>query len=575
MKYSPLPLALPWLCLLVCSTVFAQDKPGPPQDSSGPREITIRSGPYKPPSATFAVESNLVELRVTVRDPKGHTVSGLTASDFEVLDDGKPRHPAFFSEEKSADFYAAHSTPSDGSASHPESPATSARESAEPQRSIALFIDDSHGGMNALERSKRAAAKFISSGMRAADRVALFTDSGAITVDFTSDREALLAALHRLIWRTQLGYHPFSIWPSITAYQAYVIANSLDSKAKEAAVAQAVESNCGSPDKTACTRDQENFIQDLAISVWAQLRYESSTALAVLRIAVQRLAAEPGERILVMLSPGFPTGDMPKEVSAILDTALRARIVINSIDSEGIVTPDEYPEGNRVDYAVRQLVLPELMSSAAAATGGQFITNNNDILGSIDIITSVPAESYLIGFEPTTHPDEQFHTLKVRLTMAGDYKVQARTGYFYSARENEGSGAQQRMNHEAFSHDQISQIPVAIRVLPGAAGTGPPKILVTISVDAGRLKFAQRDGRHVQQLTFLTLLEDCMGNLIAGKEAVMDLYLKPDTLAKLKAEGLHATLTFPAPKAPYQVREVVREVVQDHMATANASTDCR
>ena len=45
--------------------------------------------PPAPPSVTFQVEVNYVDVDVVVTDEKGNFVSGLTREDFEVLEDGK------------------------------------------------------------------------------------------------------------------------------------------------------------------------------------------------------------------------------------------------------------------------------------------------------------------------------------------------------------------------------------------------------------------------------------------------------------------------------------------------------
>jgi len=56
------------------------------------------------------------------------------------------------------------------------------------------------------------------------------------------------------------------------------------------------------------------------------------------------------------------------------------------------------------------------------------------------------------------------------------------------------------------------------------------------------------------------------GNFISGKQAVMDLRVRPEKLASMQATGIHLVASFPLPKGNYEVREVVRELVQNHMA---------
>ena len=57
----------------------------------------------------------------------------------------------------------------------------------------------------------------------------------------------------------------------------------------------------------------------------------------VLGVIIKHLAPEPGVRILVMVSPGFPTPEMDRNKNAVIDAAVRARIVVNTLDSEGLV----------------------------------------------------------------------------------------------------------------------------------------------------------------------------------------------------------------------------------------------
>src|SRR5205814_2124343 len=51
----------------------------------------LASGQNQPPAATFRSSVDLVRLTAVVRDRKGRFVQDLSARDFEVLDDGRPR----------------------------------------------------------------------------------------------------------------------------------------------------------------------------------------------------------------------------------------------------------------------------------------------------------------------------------------------------------------------------------------------------------------------------------------------------------------------------------------------------
>jgi hypothetical protein len=50
-----------------------------------------------PPPLRLTVQTQLVQLDAVVRDSHGRTIPGLTQSDFDVFDEGKPRPIAVFS----------------------------------------------------------------------------------------------------------------------------------------------------------------------------------------------------------------------------------------------------------------------------------------------------------------------------------------------------------------------------------------------------------------------------------------------------------------------------------------------
>jgi len=528
----------------------------PAGQAAQPGEVRIRYGLYAPEPPVISVEANLVELAVTVRDGHGQATGGFSASDFQVLDNGKPRPISFFSELKAP-------PPSAATKSAAAAPASSvAPASAQPARSIALFVDDTHINLFGLGKAKAAAQKFVEN-MLPADRVALYTGSASVTVDFTASQHALLAGIAALRVHPQRGDRGFTVCPVLSGYEAYAIARHADEALKRAKVQEAIACNCLSPDP-ACIAEQPAYVQTLAETVWNQLNYQSTTALDVLGVVIRQLARMPGSRILAMLSPGFPTGGLEQRASAVLDAALRARVTINAIDSEGLTTR----------FGPRQQIVTPFLVEAAAATGGQFLENTNDITGGFLELTTPPRVSYLLGFSPEKAPDGTYHRLAVKLPNRAGLHVETRAGYFAAAPQRLET-ARQRIDRAMLSADAIGDVPATVRVSAGAEKNGRYTITVLTAIDARRLKFSRQSNRNLQELTFATVLEDARGNYIAGKLAVMDLLLSRASLDDFESKGIKATLSFTAPKGSYQVREVVREVVENRLAAATTPIDLR
>ena len=499
---------------------------------TAPEEVRIASAIYSPPPLTLSTQANLVELAVTVRDSKDRAVGGLLKDDFEVFDGGTRQTITVFD-------------------------ANAAAHAASPARTLALFFDDTHAGAPALQKARDAAARFVAYEMQPGDHAGVFTTSGVETVDFTGDREALAAALARIRPHGN-GARPGLTCPVLGEFEAYAIAHNFDPAIKARAVMQAIACNCPqSGDDPECPARQPAVVQNLAEILWDTYRVPSATALRVLEIVVRHLARAPGRRVLLLLSPGLLMDRMEKQSSAIVDAALRAQIVIHGIDAAGLGFAGS-----------RQLVLEEAMSNLSAATGGRLVHNSNDLFTAIQTAAADPESSYLLGFSPTRAPDDAWHPLKVRLTTRGAHHVEARPGYFAAAARKDS--VQQRLDRIAAAHGTLTEFPATVAITHGPVQTGAFPIRIEIHVDAGALQFPTQQGRAVQQLTFVTVLEDASGAYVTGRQAVMDLALTPAKLAELKRDGIKARLTFHAPTGRYRLRSVVREAAGNRIAATTS-----
>ncbi len=259
--------------------------------------------------------------------------------------------------------------------------------------------------------------------------------------------------------------------------------------------------------------------------------------LDVLAPIVRHLAAAPGTRILLIVSPGFVTDGMERQLGGLTDTCLRAHIVVNALDDEGLLSGGrESPEslgaqdGLRANWAERTLAqrtqaVTAFLADAAAATGGQFIRNSNGLTGGLRTLAAVPEVSYLLGFSPSAKPDGKYHKLKVTIARPGGYQVSARPGYFASLPSQQAETAQQRINRVVGSGQLLDQVPATVKVGAVDRKDGRYTIQVNITLDAKRLPFSAKNGRSLQELTFVTVLEDAAGHYLQGKQAVMDMAL--------------------------------------------------
>lgn len=544
--------------------------------------VRIRSAPYNPPSDIIAVESNLVEVAATVRDPHGKSVGGLAASDFGLLDNGKPQKVSFFEEQDSEEPIL--TPPSATSESNSEPAAPTPVKSATPRtRFIALFFDDTHSSVAGFERARQAAQKLIARGLKPGDRMGIYTNSGTAEREFTPDAKALLATLATMKRHPAPGVSTgYGACPKLTAYQAYMIATRLDPGAKMVAVADIRTCSPQIPEEEA-----EMLAQDSGESTWEILRNQSAEVLSDIRLVIRHLAAQQGARILLMSSPGFVTGGMDRQTTAVTEECLRNRVTMNVLDDEGLLaggidSPESMGEhaGIRFNWAERTLGLRNqtvtgFFAEVTAATGGTFFHNNNDLATGMQELESAPAASYLLGFAPDRAPDGKFHKLKLVVSKPGNYRVSARSGYIASKAQDRPETAQERIDRVVSSNESLGQFPATVAVSALAQKNGLYRIQINIKIDAKRLGFGSKSGMSLQQLAFVTLLEDAAGNFMEGKQATMDMIVTSAKRSQLEADGIKAVTSFVAPKGSYRVREVIREALRNRFVATDAVVEAR
>jgi VWFA-related protein len=517
--------------------------------------------------ATFKVRVNLVLVRVVVRDDKGKVVSNLKKEDFQLSDNRKPQVISSFSVEMPVSHVTAAKTDSPESSSE----GTAAKGPELPQRFVALYFDDLHLSTSDALVSRQAATKLFNA-MQADDRFAIASTSGQVQQDFTADRGKLDDAVQRILPRGLSRSSPTDC-PPITFYEAYEILDVHDPTALQVAV-QDVYKCIASADPRSAQNMVEAAAQRELLFGESQLQitYQNLEAL------IRRLSALPGQRIVVMMSPGFFVTPVMHWSGEIIDRATKANIVLNAIDARGLYVSSVYDASDsapasplKTQFKLQEeLTQDEILGALADGTGGLFIHNRNDIDQGLLQAAAEPEVSYLLGFAPQNLKlDGQYHNLKVTLTSKQKWALQARHGYFAPRGEsNLETAAKEEIQQAVFSQEEMHDLPVECRTqfFKGASGV---HLSVVAHVVTKELKFRKADERNRDQLTVTTAIFDENGNMLTGKQTVLEMQLKEETLERVNRTGLNVKSSFDLQPGSFLVRIVVRDSEGAQMGATN------
>jgi VWFA-related protein len=584
-----------WMAALGVATGAAQEPPAqpPPPAAQQPAPVQppapVQQPPPKPAAematheepAVFQAKVNLVMVPVVIRDKQGHAVGSLKQTDFQLFDKSKPQVITRFSVEQPA-----HPSKNPDPGAKPPGP-NGANWADQPERFFAYLFDDVHLQFGDLAHVRDSADRHMAE-MLTGDRAAIFTTSGQTEVEFTDDKDKLHRTLFLLRPRPVTG-SGMTQCPQMTFYMADLIQNKHDTMVLQAATLDALA--CMNLDPATQMSTAQQMAQAAAQRELNLGDHETRLALGVLKDAVRRLSAMPGQRTIILVSPGFITNqDHIAEEVDILDRAIRGNVIISTLDARGLYTamPDISRQGPNNPLSANLMMTIDRQSASAQAdvlaemasgTGGTFYQNNNDLDEGFRRTAAAPEYIYVLGFSPQNlKMDGSFHALKVSLKNPNSQTltalaVNARRGYYAPTHLADAKETARREIEEAlFSREEMHDIPVDLHSQFFKVNDQQAKVSLVIRVDLGRLHFHKEADRNRNDLTVVAGLFDRNGNYAGGVSKQIEMRLKDETLEKLAA-GLTIRTTLDAKPGRYAIRLVVRDSEGQMMAAQNGAVE--
>ena len=543
-------------------------------------------------------------MGVVVRGHDGQAISGLKRENFVVSDQGSPRELIYFAVETPGAVRGGPPTAIGGgglaspAAGATTKPPEQSGVAARP-RFIALYFEDFGTNGGDLKRAQVAGRRFVTEGLDDSDRVAVFSSSGDF-LDYTSSKPKLIAAIDKLRPHPKFSEAGLGGCPRISPYQAYLITVMSDPGAIDAATKEAgtcASSGDGSAYSGAQAKIAASAILEQAEITWGQVRIASQVTLNAIGRAMASLQTMPGRRLFLLVSSGFNSATLEVERDQLISQALRAGIVVSSVDAKGLYAavpargpneeintdkplPVETFRFETSSIGAKGFADNQVMSDLAQATGGLFFHNNNDLPYGFRQLGSIPEVSYVLGFRQNEAGNGKYHKLKVTLSGSNPYVIQARPGYFANPPGTSGQvgpvDRESELDREVSGVSTLADFATTVAFRLGSAQTaGMRTVMTQVHVAIDKLQFPVGDGRRVQRLKVVAALLDGNGNMVAAKEGTMDFAMTEATYARLSATGINAGLNLDVPSGKYRLRTVVQESVEGKMASSTLNIEVK
>lgn len=481
--------------------------------------------------------TQLIHVTILARDHNGKPVTGLTAADFTVTEDGKAQDIAFF-DANGATSPAAAPTPASSAlaTASPDDHGTAFSNMAgvDRVRSVTVVLLDRLNTAWADQAQAREGIRKFLSQVRPDDRVALYAlDGTALRVlhDFTSDTAALLRAVNGAARMTST-------------------ATDAQNADTDPVMGAALQSGFG--------------MSEYQLQVVGAAAYTTITALQAIG---QHLAGIPGRKSVVWISSAFPSNallahavDRTSELQRATRALNTAGISVYPIDARGLIgafsdpgTATRPPTFATLDTVHNN---SDVMHSIADDTGGRLFVNTNDIGGAIRSAIDDAGAYYVIGYYAPAGPDDGRYRQIVVKTRASGVDLRFRHGYFATATDLAGGDRKTALERAIRDVLDATGIPVTVRVVPGGANQD---VALSIATDGRALSLRNTQGTWTGSIDLAIAQVHDDGSLHVDTDTTIALKLTDEQHQALMDSGL--TLTRHITVAPNTARVAV--VIRD------------
>jgi VWFA-related protein len=498
------------------------------------------------PAGTFTlkVQSDIVLTNVVVRDKKtGEVVKGLKASDFTILENGKPQKIASF-DYQNVDEAAVLQEKSTVTGKATIAELLNNDFAANPSelkdhRLIVMFFDLSSMQPEDTERAVEAAQNYISKKMQPADLVALVSLDTSLSMDqdFTSDKAALLRGVGKYNGTEGTGF----------------------------AGGNEGGSSAGTAD------DASSFTAD--DSEYNSLNTDRE--LYAIRTIAKSLERVDQRKSLLYFSGGVTRQGIENQASmrAATNESVRANMAIYSVDSRGLEALP--PVGNASTGSLRgtaaysggsmqsnlnsNFASQETLATLSTDTGGKAFFDSNDFAPAFQQIQHDTEAYYIVGFRSTNAArDGSYRHLTVKLNR-NDVKIDYRPGYYAPAdfQHQKTQDREQALTEQMRSDLPATDVAIYLQALYFRMEDNKFFVPVSLIVPGSQIHSVKNGDRDKANIDVMGQVKNAQGIIVGNVRDNVKLTL--DAAQQVQRKKIQYSTGFTLAPGKYHLKFVVRE----------------
>jgi len=499
---------------------------------------------------TLKVNTDLVLTNVVVRDKKtGAVVKGLKASDFTILENGKPQQIRSFDYEN-VDEAAALAEKGTVTGKATIADLVNRDFAADPKalhdhRLMVFFFDLSSMQPEDSDRAVDSAVDFVKNKMQPADLVALVSLDTGLTMDqdFTADKTTLLRGLSKYGGTEGTGF------------TAGGTTGSTDGTADDAGSYAADNS-----EYAALNTDRELY------------------AIEAISKSLERI---DGRKSMLYFSGGLTRQGVENQASirAATNEASKANMAIYSVDARGLQALS--PLGDASTGSLRgtsaysgaamqsqlnaNFASQETLGTLAMDTGGKFFGDSNDFAPAFQQVQHDTEAYYILGFKSTDPArDGRFRHLTIKLNgdakvNRNDVKLEYRPGY-YAPADFKHSNTEDRevaLTEQMRSDLPATDVPLYLQALYFKLENGQFYVPVSLIVPGSAIPFLKNGEKDKANLDILGEVKNAQGIVVGNVRDTVKLAL--NEAEHVQQRNVQYSTGFELATGKYHLKFVVRE----------------